>query len=174
MTIMRKRLLALLGAASVALLLPASNHSMVTDAAWQDTDITSGSFAAITIPAPTLNGDCSYNGLVNPYVRIYWRAPGGYSAADAELQLATTGLGSVLAPVTGYSVAANTTGTAAEGYVTDVRVSLVDSLIGLGSEFRLAIVMKRYGWTSKEASVRATAGIVAGIGSSCTNITPAG
>ena len=163
-----------LGAALFALLLPASNPSEVTDAAWQDTEVSAGSFAAVTIPAPVLKGDCSYNGLINPYVRIYWKAPEGYSVADAELQIATTGLGSVLAPVTGYSVTANTTGTAAEGYITDVQVSLVDSLIGLGSEFRLAIVMTRYGWTSKDASVRADAGLAVGIGASCTNVSPGG
>jgi hypothetical protein len=164
-------------AAALAVVLSASAPPAVTDAAWQDPEISSGSFAAATIPPPTLNGQCSYNpGLLTggPYVRILWKAPEGYSVDNAELQIATTGLGSVLAPVTGYSVATNTTGTPAGGYITDVRVSLVDGLIGLGSDFRLAIVMKRYGWTSKAASVRANAGVALGVAASCINETQAG
>ncbi|WP_455835163.1 hypothetical protein [Pseudarthrobacter siccitolerans] len=161
-------------AGALAVLLSASAPLVVTDAAWQDTDALTGSFAAATIPAPTLNGECSYNGVLNPYVRIYWKAPAGYSVNDAELQVSSAGLGSVLAPVTGYSVTANTTGSAVAGYVTDVRVSVVDGLVGLLSDFRLAIVMKRYGWTSKAASVRANAGLVLGVAADCDNETPAG
>ena len=165
----RKALLPVL-AASLVVLLSASTPPAVTDAAWQDTDVSTASFAAITIPAPTLTGDCSYNGVLNPYVRIYWKAPAGYSKEDAELQIASTGLGSVLAPVTGYSVATNTTGTPAAGYITDVRISVVDGLVGLLSDFRLAIVMKRYGWTSQPASVRANAGVALGLAASCSNM----
>ncbi|MCU1567193.1 MAG: hypothetical protein JWQ56_2130 [Pseudarthrobacter sp.] len=175
MMLSRKALLPVL-AGLVAVLLSASAPPVVTDAAWQDPDVARGSFAAATIPAPTLNGQCSYNSsLFGPdYIRILWKAPAGYSKEDAELQLSTTGLGAVLAPVTGYSVTASTTGTAAGGYITDVEVSVVDNLIGLLSRFRLAIVMKRYGWTSQAASVRANAGIALGRVANCTNETAAG
>lgn len=167
--------LAVLGALVPALLLQASTPPAVTDAAWQDAERSSGSFAATTIPAPTLNGQCSYDpnllGL-GAYVRILWKTPEGYSVADAELQASTSGLGSALAPLTGFSLTAETTGTAAGGYVTDVPVNLLGGLLGLGTELQLSIVMKRFGWRSKAASVATNAGLVAGLGGSCRNLPP--
>lgn len=174
MRLPKRTRVAVLAGLSVIALLTASTPPAATEASWQDTELSSGSFTAVTIPAPTLNGQCSYNpGLLGPYVRILWKAPDGYAAGDAELQYSATGLGAVLAPVTGYSVQANTTGSAAGGYVTDVNGSVVGNLLGLGvAEYRLAIVMKRYGWTSKAASVEANTGILVGIESSCTNLPP--
>lgn len=107
-------------------------------------------------------------------LRIHWHAPQGYSLADAELQASSRGLGSVLAPLTGFSFTSTTTGSAATGYVTDVPVNLLGGLLGLGSELQLTIVVKRYGWTSNGASVATNAGLVAGLGSSCRNLPPAG
>ncbi len=166
---------AVVAASLFAVLLPALAPP-ATDAAWQHSEAASGSFAAATIPAPTLNGHCSYipNLLgLGAHVRIHWRAPQGYSFADAELQASTGGLGSVLAPLTGFSFTSTTTGSAATGYVTDVPVNLLGGLLGLGSELQLTIVMKRYGWTSNGASVATNAGLVAGLGSSCRNLPPA-
>jgi hypothetical protein len=149
----------------------------VTDTAWQDTAAASGNFAAATIPAPTLNGQCSYipNILgLGAYVRTLWQAPPGYSLADAELQASTNGSGSVLVPLTGSSFTSTTTGSAAGGYVTDVPVNLLGGLLGLGSELQLTIVVKGYGWAPEGASVATNAGLVAGLGTSCRNLPPAG
>lgn len=173
---LRKALLPVL-AASLVVLLSASTPPAVTDAAWQDTDVSTASFAAITIPAPTLTGQCTYNrGLLGlgAYVRILWKAPEGYDLRYAELQASTSGLGSALAPLTGFTFNSTTTGTPAQGYVTDVPVNLLGGLLGLGAELELAIVMKRYGWTSEEAAVATNAGLVAGLGATCRNLTAAG
>lgn len=150
----------------------------VTEAAWQRSEYATGSFGTITIPAPTLNGQCTYNsgplGL-NSFVRIFWLPPSGYTLAQAEMQASTSGLGSALAPLTGYNLAANTTGNATSGYVTDVQTNLLGGLLGLGTELQLAIVIKdpATGWTSKSASVASNAGLVAGLGGNCRNL-PAG
>ena len=162
-------------ASSLAVLLCASASPALTEASWRDTASSAATFAAATLPAPALNGQCTYNPGVlglGAYVRIYWKAPLGYSLADAEMLASTSGLGSVLAPLTGFSFTATTTGSAAEGYVTDVPTNLLGGLLGLGSELELAIVVKRYGWTSKEAAVATNAGLVAGIGGTCRNLTP--
>ena len=166
---------ALVVSSALALVLAASAPVPVTDAAWQDRALSSGTFAATTVPAPTLNGKCSYeDGLLGlgAYVRIHWKAPAGYTVGDADMLASTGGLGSVLAPLTGFSLTATTTGSAAGGYVTDVPVNLLGGVLGLGAEIELAIVMKRYGWTSQEAAVAASAGLAAGLGGTCRNITP--
>ena len=105
-------------------------------------------------------------------MRIYWKAPSGFTVDDAQMLASTSGLGSSLAPLTGFSFGTTTTGTAVGGYVTDVPVNLLGGLLGLGSELELVIVMKRYGWTSREAAVATNAGLVLGIGGTCRNLTP--
>lgn len=175
MRLFKKARLAVLAALVVVVLLSASGPPAATEASWQDAELSLGSFTAATIPAPTLNGPCSYNpGLagLGAYVRILWKAPAGYSLADAEMQASTSGLGSVLAPLTGFSLTSETTGTPAAGYVTDVPVNLLGGLLGLGTELQLGIVMKRHGWTSKAASVATNAGLVAGLGGTCRNLPP--
>lgn len=172
MRLFNKARVAVLAGLSIVVLLTPSNPAVVTEASWQDAELSSGNFTAVTIPAPTLNGECTYHSrITHPYVRIHWKAPEGYAAKDGELQVAAAGLGAVLAPVTGYSVEANTTGSAAGGYITDVRVSVVDNLLGLGTaKYRLAMVVKRHGWTSKAASVEAMTGDLLGIDSDCNNL----
>ncbi|MHC6594285.1 hypothetical protein [Arthrobacter sp. C152] len=173
---MRTRRL-VLAAASFAVLLCASGSPAATEASWRDDDAATGTFAAATLPAPTLNGQCTYNPALaglGAYVRIYWKLPAGYALADAEMLASTSGLGSVLAPLTGFSFTGTTTGSAADGYVTDVPTNLLGGLLGLGSELELAIVVERYGWTSREAAVATNAGFILGIGGTCRNLTPGG
>ncbi len=162
-------------AVPLAVVLSVVNPPAATEAAWQRGQFASGSFGTVTIPAPTLNGQCTYNPGVlglGAYVRILWKAPAGYSLANAELQVSTSGLGSALAPLTGYNLAANTTGNAASGYSTEVQANLLGGLLGLGTELQIAITVKDpvSGWTSKAASVASNAGLVAGLGGSCRNL----
>lgn len=175
MSVFRRKRVALIVAVPLAVVFGAANPPAATEAGWQRGAFSTGSYGTVTIPAPTLNGACTYDpgflGL-GAYVRVLWKPPAGYALADAEMQASTSGLGSVLAPLTGYSLTANTTGSAAAGYVTDVPVNLLGGLLGLGTELQLAIVMKRYGWTSKSASVATNAGLVAGLGGSCRNLPP--
>ncbi|WP_159827538.1 hypothetical protein [Arthrobacter sp. 9AX] len=162
-------------AASLAVVLSASAPPVVTDAAWQDPDLATGSFAALTVPAPTLNGQCRYDANIlglGAYVRILWKPPAGYDITSAELLASTSGLGSLLAPLTGFSLTAKTTGSPATGYVTDVPVNLLGGLLGLGSELELAIVTKHDGWTSRSAAVATNAGLIVGLGANCRNLPP--
>jgi hypothetical protein len=163
----------LLLAVPLAVVLSAMNPPAVTEAAWQHGQFASGSFGTVTIPAPALNGQCTYNpGILGlgAYVRILWKPPTGYTSANAEVQASTSGLGSALAPLTGFSLTSNTTGSPAAGYVTDVPVNLLGGLLGLGTELQIAIVIKDGSWTSKSASVATNAGLVAGLGGSCRNL----
>ncbi|MFK0006395.1 hypothetical protein ACIQTZ_05020 [Paenarthrobacter sp. NPDC090520] len=165
-------------ALALGMVLTAANPPAVTQAAWERNAYATGGFGTVTIPAPTLNGHCTYNpgplGL-NSYVRIFWLPPAGYTLAQAEMQASTSGLGSALAPLTGYNLATNTTGDATTGYITDVRTNLLGGLLGLGTELQLAIVIKdpTTGWISKSASVASNAGLIAGLGGTCRNL-PAG
>ncbi|WP_082697892.1 signal peptidase I [Arthrobacter sp. EpRS71] len=158
-----------------AFLIPLSGATGQTEASWQRSNPAPASLGALTVPAPVLNGPCSYNPGVlglGAYVRIRWLPPSTYSLADAEVQASTSGLGSALAPLTGFSfTGSNTTGNALTGYVTDVPTNLLGGLLGLGTELQLAIVVKRYTWTSQAASVASNAGLVAGLGGSCRNLT---
>ncbi|WP_024819368.1 signal peptidase I [Arthrobacter sp. 31Y] len=158
-----------------AFLIPLSGTTGQTEASWQRSNPAPAYLGALTVPAPVLNGPCSYNPGVlglGAYVRIRWLPPSTYSLTDAEVQASTSGLGSALAPLTGFSFSgSNTTGNALTGYVTDVPTNLLGGLLGLGTELQLAIVVKRYTWTSQAASVASNAGLVAGLGGTCRNLT---
>jgi len=170
MSLFTRTRVGLMLAVPLAVVLVASNPPAATEASWQRGEHASGSFAAITIPPPTLNGDCTYNlgplGLYS-YVSIYWFPPNGYDLVDAEMQASTSGLGSVLAPLTGFNMSTNTTGSPTAGYITNVRTNLLGGLLGLGTELQLSIVMKRYEWTSNPASVISNAGLTG----KCRNVT---
>ncbi|WP_426005710.1 hypothetical protein ACPFL9_02805 [Paenarthrobacter sp. NyZ202] len=174
-----RKYLAALGAVAlpVAMMLTASNPPAVTEASWARGTYASGNFGTVTIPAPTLNGQCTYNPGVlglGAYVRIFWLPPSGYTLSQAEVQASTSGLGSALAPLTGYNLSINTTGSAAAGYVTDVPTNLLGGLLGLGTELQIAIVIRdpATSWTSKAASVASNAGLIAGLGGNCRNLPP--
>ncbi|MFJ3958199.1 SipW-dependent-type signal peptide-containing protein [Arthrobacter sp. NPDC090010] len=144
-----------------------------TSAAWTDNEWTKGSgLSATTIPPATLSKPCVYNPGVlglGAKITIYWRAPAGYALANSVMYASQSGLGSVLAPLTGFSMTTSTTVSGAD-YVTDVPVNLLGGLLGLGAELELAIVMKNGTWTSVPVKVKANPGLVGGLGGSCTNI----
>ncbi|WP_157697088.1 SipW-dependent-type signal peptide-containing protein [Brachybacterium avium] len=148
-----------------------------TLADWTDQEKVTATFIADVIPAPTLTRACEFKpGLLGlgARVRIYWRLPSGYALSDVEVQASTRGLGSVLAPLTGFSLTGNTVRQSDGTYRTDVPANLLGGLLGLGAELELALVVAPDdvgGWVSKSASVASNAGLVAGIGGKCRNLT---
>jgi len=147
-----------------------------TLAAWTDQEQATATFTADVIPAPTLTQQCRYVSILGlgARVRIFWELPEGYTLADAEVQASTSGLGSVLAPLTGFSLTGNTVQQGDGTYRTDVPANLLGGLLGLGTELEVAIILAPDnvgGWVSEPASVASNAGLIGGIGGSCRNLT---
>lgn len=146
-----------------------------TLAGWTDSKASQGAFQAGTVPSPVLTKGCDYvRGIagLGARVRIYWRAPAGYQLRDIVVTASTSGLGSVLAPITGFSLASNTTSNGDGSYTTDVPTNLLGGLLGLGSELEIAFQAKHAsGWLSVPASVASNAGLLGGIGANCRNLT---
>lgn len=167
-------ILALAAAAILTSGLSGSPSGMVstTDALWTDAEHSSGTITSGTVPGPHLTATCRYRPGVaglGARVEIYWSAPDGYTVEDAQIHASTSGLGSVLAPLTGFSLSGNTTGDP-NGYTTTVRTNLLGGLLGLGSELEIAILISNHGWTSEPASIATNAGLIAGIGGNCRNL----
>ena len=146
-----------------------------TDASWTDDELASASFSAATIPAPVLTQSCEFRPGVlglGARVRIYWQAPDGYGLDDVVVEASTSGLGSVLAPLTGFSLLSNTTARDDGTYRTDVPTNLLGGLLGLGSELEIAFAVEHEsGWQSEPAAVATNAGLLVGLGGSCRNLT---
>lgn len=148
-----------------------------TLAAWTDEAHAEATFEAAVIPAPTLTQECQFRpGLlgIGARVRIFWAAPAGYGLEDVEVHASTSGLGSVLAPLTGFSLSGNTEQLANGTYRTDVPTNLLGGLLGLGSELEIAILLApddAGGWTSEPAAVASNAGLLAGLLGNCRNLT---
>jgi hypothetical protein len=176
-----KRRLGRLGSVAVAtallffpsLLISASSPPSVTDASWQRSEFGRGSFGAITIPPATLNGPCEYHPTflgAGAYVRVFWIPPAAYpNLTDAVIDVHLVTAGSTVTTLQGYPGAANTTGSAA-GYTTDIPATLLGGIFGFNTQFQVDIYISAAGWKSTPVSVRANAGLVAGVGGSCTNL----
>lgn len=150
------------------------NLTGATDAVWHAEAPATGVLTAGTVAAPTLTQRCEFRpGLlgIGARVRIFWALPEGYTLDDVEVQASTSGLGSVLAPLTGFSLRGNTT-TESDGYRTDVPTNLLGGLLGLGSELEIAmrVADPDSDWTSESVSVASNAGLVGGLGGSCRNL----
>jgi hypothetical protein len=162
-------------AVTCGLLGTGSSFVQPSDASWQRTQVTNGAFAAATVPAARLTNPCRYfSGVLGlgARVEIFWAAPAGYDLSNAQVWASTSGLGSVLAPLTGYNVNGNTRSVSPAGhYVTTVPANLLGGLLGLGSELELSIVIGDHGWTSRPASTATNAGLLAGLGGNCRNLT---
>ncbi|TVU59303.1 hypothetical protein FQP90_19605 [Paenarthrobacter nitroguajacolicus] len=170
-----KRVLASLGALllPLVLLFTASSPHSVTEAAWQRDEVVRGSFGTITIPPATLNGPCEYHPVflgVGAYVRVFWKPPAGYpNLTDTVMDVHLVTAGSTVTTLQGYPGPSNTTGSPA-GYTTDIPATLLGGLLGFNTQFNIDIFTSANGWRSTPVSVRANAGILAGIGGSCTNV----
>ncbi|WP_151904648.1 SipW-dependent-type signal peptide-containing protein [Brachybacterium ginsengisoli] len=156
---------------AAGLVLGAGATSSLAD--WWDTEQASATFRAGEVPAPALTRACEYSpGVIGlgARVRIFWALPPGYSLADVRVLASTSGLGSVLAPLTGFSVQGNTQQLADGTYRTEVPTNLLGGLLGLGSELEIAITVVNGQWVSRSASVASNAGLLAGIGGTCRNL----
>lgn len=145
-----------------------------TTAGWTGSEEAAGAFSAATIPAPVLTQSCTFKpGLLGlgARVEVYWKLPAGYQLDDVTVEASTSGLGSVLAPITGFNLRSNTTSTGDGTYTTEVPVHLLGGLLGLGSELEIAFsVEHESGWQSEPASVASNAGLIGGIGGNCRNL----
>lgn len=146
-----------------------------TLASWTDEEFTTATFSAATIPAPTLTEACRFRpGILGlgARVEIHWQLPDGYTLDDIVVEASTSGLGSVLAPLTGFRLTSNTDSNSDGTYTTEVPASLLGGLLGLGSELEIAFsVEHESGWQSETASVASNAGLIGGIGGNCRNLT---
>ena len=143
-------------------------------ASWTDVEQVSAEFRADVLPAPTLTSACQFRpGLlgIGARVRIFWALPEGYTLDDIEVSASTSGLGSVLAPLTGFSLRGNTTRLGDGTYQTDVPTNLLGGLLGLGSELEIAFAVQTEYWESEHAAVASNAGLLAGIGANCRHLT---
>lgn len=170
-----RRIQALLAGLALVILVLGLSGVRSTMAAWTDSEGAKGSFAAATVPAPTLTKTCKYKPGVlglGAKVEIYWKLPAGYQLSDVVVEASTRGLGSVLAPITGFSLTGNTTSTGGGTYTTVVPANLLGGLLGLGSELEIAFFAKHAsGWRSQPAAVASNAGLLAGLGGTCRNLT---
>lgn len=163
--------------ALLALGLVLGTGAVATDALWTSQSDARASFRAGLVPAPALTRACEYQPGVlglGARVRIFWSLPAGYTLADVQLLASTSGLGSALAPLTGYSLSSNTQRQGDGTYRTDVPTNLLGGLLGLGSELEISIRLvpaSAGGWSSARASVASNAGLLAGIGGNCRNLT---
>ncbi|WP_416418067.1 hypothetical protein [Paenarthrobacter aromaticivorans] len=161
------------GAVAFALLISASSPPSVTEASWLRSEFGTGSFGTITIPPATLNGACEYHPVLlgaGAYVRIFWKPPAAYpDLADALIDVHLITAGSPVTTLQGYPGTANTTGTSA-GYTTDIPATLLGGILGFNTQFQVDIYVTTAGWKSTPVSVKANAGLIAGVGGSCTNL----
>ena len=145
-----------------------------SDATWTDSEAASASLSAATIPAPTHAAACRYvPGVLGlgARVEIYWKLPTGYQLSNVVTEASTSGLGSVLAPLTGFSLVTNTTLLADGSYRTNVPANLLGGLLGLGTELEIALsIADPSGWRSQALRVATNAGLIAGIGGTCRNL----
>lgn len=145
-----------------------------TVAEWTDSEQARGSFTAATIPAPTLTANCQYKAplLRKPWVEIYWQLPEGFHLDDVVVEASTSGLGSLLAPLAGFKLEANTISTGNGTYTTEVPTYLLTTLLGGLAELEISFFIEHdSGWRSNPASVASNAGLILGIGANCRNLT---
>ncbi|MCF2589239.1 hypothetical protein [Brevibacterium sp. UCMA 11752] len=169
-----RRIRALIAGLFLVMLVLGLSGVRSTMAGWTGSDKAAGSFSAATIPAPALTKSCEFRSVLGlgARVRVYWKPPAGYQLDDIVVKASTRGLGSVLAPLTGFSLTSNTTSNGDGTYTTDVPTNLLGGLLGLGTELEIAFVAEHEsGWQSKSASVASNAGLLGGIGGNCRNLT---
>lgn len=170
-----RRVRALIAGFALVMLVLGLSGVRSTMAAWTDSEGANGSFTAAKVPAPTFTKTCKYSSGVlglGAKVEVYWKLPAGYQLSDIVVEASTSGLGSVLAPITGFSLTGNTTSTGGGTYTTDVPVNLLGGLLGLGSELEIAFFAKHASsWRSQPAAVASNAGLIAGLGGTCRDLT---
>lgn len=127
----------------------------------------------INIEAPTLTAACEAKkgvlGLGSKVI-IRWKAAEGYSMSNTELLASTSGLGSSLKSLDGYSLSTNTTSTGNGTYTTEIPTNVLGGLLGLGSEIEIALRTVDGEKVSDTASVATNGGLLGGMSFSCRNM----
>ena len=120
----------LIACVATALLLLQPAGIGVTEAAWTDTEVGSGTFAPLTIPPPVMDSCVITSGALglNPTITVRWRLPANppYPLANVRIYLAA-GTNPARTDVTS-SVA--TTGPVGGVHTTIIGTSLLGSLLG--------------------------------------------
>lgn len=128
-----------------------------------------------SIPAPRLSQACQYSPGVlgmGSNVRIFWEVPEGYTATDIKVLASTNGAGSELAELQGLDLMRKTQGLGNNVYRTDVPTGLLGGSIGSSSELEIALLIEEPNGDRSEPAIIATnAGLIAGLGGTCRNVT---
>lgn len=156
-----------------------ASHVKGEEAVRQSGDCSGGDGStAPTVPgsvaAASLTRTCSYYpGIlgIDAQVRVYFAVPEGYTLEDVRVEVSTAGLGSARASLTGFDVVENAVELSDGSYRLDVPTNLLGGLLGLGSELEIALYVEDGdGVQSERVSVASNAGLLAGIGGSCRNL----
>lgn len=147
-------------------------------ASWTDQEGAAAAFTAASVPTPVMTRDCSFVygilGLTVTHVEVHWRLPDGAAFEDVVISRSTDGIGSLLAPITGFSLEESTTQNADGTYSTRIPVSLLGGLLGLNAGLLVGItVVPDVGddaWRSETALAEANLGVVAGIAAYCRTV----
>ncbi|GAA2028199.1 hypothetical protein GCM10009720_04980 [Yaniella flava] len=148
------------------------NKIGATEASWTAEAHATGFLQAGAVPPAELAVEaCDYiPGLLGARVEVYWSAPDGYELANANILADSSGLGAILAPLTGFNLQENTVENSGNDhdYTTTFRMNLLGSLLPLGDSLRIAIQMEHpqaSTWTSDPVSVDVRTGLL--ISGSC-------
>lgn len=157
-----------LGLAGIA----GGNGTTPTEANWADAEVATGQFTALTVPPPTATRACEYRSILGlgGRVYLYWTPPAGYEVSDMVIKASSNGLGTLLAPITGFSLSGNTTVVSGRNYKTTMSANLLGGLLGLNTALEVAIVTKDGTWESVPLSFETNAGVALGLGQYCKNL----
>lgn len=135
-----------------------------TLASWVDTEQSTGSFAAYTVPKPTITGCTASNILGAASLKITWKYNSTTPAPSATFWFSS----SSLLTLTLLPGSTTTTGPVSGEYTTTFSSGLLTGL--LGGPVYLGVAANQYGWQSQVSS--ATATVPALIGTGTCVITP--
>lgn len=153
-----RRLLAAAGVLA-ALLALAVSPPRPTDASWVDNERSTASFAAYTVPKPTITGCTASNVLGSASLKITWKYNSTTPTPSASFWFSSTSLVNlVLLPGS-----TSTTGPVANEYTTTFSSGLLTGL--LGGPVYLGVAATQFGWQSQISSATATVPAVIGAGS---------
>ena len=127
-----------------------------TEAAWVDTESANATLGALTVPMPEGGAapQCraSNVALLGSRLTIQWKAPAGYTSADAQFAKQNNGL---LDPITGPLLSSITTSGDPSNYTTVVAGGLLSNTLGGSIVFGIRLVGPG-GWTSNWLATTAT------------------
>ena len=135
-----------------------------TEASWVDREQSRGSFAAYSVPKPTITACTSSNVLGSGNVTIKWRYNSTSPTPTPSFWFSTTSAITVIL----LSGSTTTTGPVSGEYTTSFSSGLLTGLLG-GNAY-VGVAASQYGWQSPIAT--ATASLPAVIGTGTCTIAP--